>query len=186
MKRRVCWLLCFALSSSEELTEGLSSTVSALSARVAQLRSELQAAEEALAQARAEEDADLSLAPWEQPAVCNARMRTSHLLDASVYLTKQHALRAPFYIKAARKSFQKGLKQQQGIDKSNSDPFIKQHEGQLQVLGALDLAPDDPEIWLEAAKVSLSLASLGESEGPPEWLKINPRTSGGIKGPMMP
>lgn len=26
-----------------------------------------------------------------------------------------------------------GLKQQQGIDKSNSDPFIKQHEGQLQV-----------------------------------------------------
>ncbi len=28
-------------------------------------------------------------------AVCNARMRTAHLLDASTYLTKQHALRAP-------------------------------------------------------------------------------------------
>lgn len=162
MKRRICWLLCLTLSNSEELTEGPSATVSALSARVAQLRSELQAAEEALAEAQ---DADLSLAPWEQPAVCNARMRTSHLLEASAYLTKQHALRAPFYIKAARKSFQKGLKQQQGIDKSNSDPFIKQHEGQLQVLGALDLAPENPEIWLEAAKVSLSLASLGESEG---------------------
>ena len=116
-----------------------------------------------------------------------------------------------FYIKAARKSFQKatvqglkpklvfdltplcqGLKQQQGIDKSNSDPFIKQHEGQLQVpflfphlevclnsfwvklqddhfggkvafpglcqvLGALDLAPEDPEIWFEAGKVRASL-----------------------------
>ena len=74
-----------------------------------------------------------------------------------------------------------GLKQQQGIDKSNSDPFIKQHEGQLQVLpnrnnqwlqslqhcpvktprsrvsrkkvlGALDLAPESAEIWFEAGK----------------------------------
>lgn len=28
-------------------------------------------------------------------AVCNARMRTAEILDASAYLTKQHALRAP-------------------------------------------------------------------------------------------
>ena len=27
-----------------------------------------------------------------------------------------------------------GLKQAQGIDKSNRDPFIKQHEGQLQAM----------------------------------------------------
>lgn len=46
-----------------------------------------------------------------------------------------------------------------------------------EVLAALDLAPNNPEIWLEAAKVgavwvgslacevSLSLASLGDGEG---------------------
>eukprot|EP00913_Durusdinium_trenchii_P021163 g19885.t1 len=110
-------------------------------------------------------ESGLSLAPWAQPAVCNARLRTGDLREASEYLAKQHALRAPFYIEAARQSFQKGLKQLKGIDTSNSDPFIKQHEGQLQVLGALDLAPNDPQIWLEAAQVSVLLAALGESEG---------------------
>jgi len=160
MKPRLCWLLYWALGSNSEVPP----TVKELTERVAQLRADLQEAEHALAEAEAK-DQGLSLAPWAEPAVCNARMRTAHLLDASAYLTKQHALRAPFYIKAARKSFQQGLKQQQGIDKSNSDPFIKQHEGQLQVLGALDLAPEDAEIWFEAGKVSVSLASLGESEG---------------------
>ncbi|CAJ1449724.1 unnamed protein product, partial [Effrenium voratum] len=100
-------------------------------------------------------------------AVCNARIRSAEDArdSAAEYLAKQHALRAPFYLKAARKSFEKGLKQLKGIDKSNSDPFIKQHEGQLQVVGALDLAPDSADIWLEAGKVSLSLASLADSEG---------------------
>ncbi|CAK9011070.1 unnamed protein product [Durusdinium trenchii] len=135
-----------------------------LAERVERLRRELREAETQLAE-MPEEESGLSLAPWAQPAVCNARLRTGDLREASEYLAKQHALRAPFYIEAARQSFQKGLKQLKGIDTSNSDPFIKQHEGQLQVLGALDLAPNDPQIWLEAAQVSVLLAALGESEG---------------------
>ncbi|CAE7547359.1 unnamed protein product [Symbiodinium natans] len=152
------WLAC-ALQAAEAEAPSRA----ALEARVAALREELRAAEAAL---EAAEDDGTSTAPWlAGPAVCNARMRTADLPEAAEYLEKQHALRAPFYIKAARRSFQKGLKQVQGIDKSNSDPFIKQHEGQQQLLGALDLAPGSAEIWFDAAKVAVALASLTEPEG---------------------
>ena len=42
-----------------------------------------------------QEPFEIATACVEAEAVCNARMRTAHLLDASAYLTKQHALRAP-------------------------------------------------------------------------------------------
>lgn len=42
-----------------------------------------------------QEPLGIATACVEAEAVCNARMRTAHLLDASAYLTKQHALRAP-------------------------------------------------------------------------------------------
>ncbi|CAE7941345.1 unnamed protein product [Symbiodinium necroappetens] len=156
-------LLLTWFASSLSASEAAEATRATLEARVATLREELRAAEAALAAA---EDDGTSAAPWAAgPAVCNARMRTADLSAAAEYLEKQHALRAPFYIKAARRSFQKGLKQAQGIDKSNRDPFIKQHEGQLQLLGALDLAPGSAEIWFEAAKVAVALASLTDAEG---------------------
>mmetsp|Transcript_61300 Transcript_61300/g.143463 ORF Transcript_61300/g.143463 Transcript_61300/m.143463 type:complete len:507 (-) Transcript_61300:65-1585(-) len=154
------WLL---LAVSCAVCKAQASSRDALVARVAALREELRKAE---ADLEALEDDASSAAPWAVGAeVCNARMRTADLAGAAGYLEKQHALRAPYYIKAARQSFQKGLKQVQGIDKSNSDPYIKQHEGQLQLLGALDLAPGSAEIWYEAAKVAVALASLTEPEG---------------------
>lgn len=65
---------------------------------------------------------------------------------------------------------QVGLRQAKGEDKSNDDPFIKWHEGVLQLLGALDLAPDDPAIWRDAGKAVVTLGSL--SEDPPQQARI--------------
>jgi len=74
------------------------------------------------------------------------------------------AKRAPYYIKRARQLYRRGLLQKQGRDKTNSDPFIKGYEAQTQILGALDLDPDSPKIWLEAGKVLLALADIEEDE----------------------
>lgn len=57
------------------------------------------------------------------------------------------------------------MRQKLGEDKSNSDPFIKQYEGMTQIVGALELAPEDAGIWLEAGKVGVQLASLTEDSG---------------------
>jgi len=62
----------------------------------------------------------------------------------------------------ARRLFEKGLRQQQGKDKTNSDPFIALYDAQHQILGALDLASNNASIWRKAAQSTVMIASLGE------------------------
>eukprot|EP00933_Yihiella_yeosuensis_P007106 TRINITY_DN112010_c0_g1_i1.p1 TRINITY_DN112010_c0_g1~~TRINITY_DN112010_c0_g1_i1.p1 ORF type:complete len:519 (-),score=101.55 TRINITY_DN112010_c0_g1_i1:94-1650(-) len=142
--------------------------------KVAEAWKALRQAEEELAAARQDSMADKEAtmpAPWASKgsvlkSVCNARIRTANHSQASGYLMKEHAARAPFYIILAERSFKAGLKQLKKIDKTNSDPFIKQYEGMNQLVAAVDLDPENPAIWLEAGKTAVKLESLA-NEGLP-------------------
>lgn len=108
---------------------------------------------------------------------CTAKPRSpfrAHVKDldlARPWLVDESARRAPYYLRRARKLYARGLKQLSGKDKSNSDPFIKMYEAMMQILGALDLAPASADIWLEAGKVTLSLADLEEGGGQTQKMK---------------
>lgn len=82
--------------------------------------------------------------------------------EAVEWLRSENEKRAPYYLKAAERMVEKGYRQQQGIDKSNSDPFIALYDAQHQVLGALDLAPNNASTWLGAGKAVAFIASLDE------------------------
>jgi len=135
-------------------------------AKVAAARAELRRAEAELAEVRAEGAAAGGRLRSSAVAVstCNARIWAQDHVAAAAYLAKQHRLRAPYYIRSARRSFEAGLRQLKGEDKSNNDPYIKQYEGFNQLVGALELAPDDAQIWLDAGKVTVALASLADDK----------------------
>jgi len=143
-----------------------SAEVAAKEAQLARARAELRRAEAELAAAlekegRVDPGAEAS-SRTPSGSTCNARIWSQDPAPASAYLERQHRLRAPYYIRSALRSYTAGLLQAQGKDKSNDDPFIKWHEGVLQLLGALDLAPDDPEIWRDVGKATVTLGSLSE------------------------
>jgi len=82
--------------------------------------------------------------------------------EAVTWLSQENARRAPYYIAKARRMYQKALRQQMKLDKSNDDPFIALYDAQHQVLGALDLAPDNASIWARAGQATAMIASLSE------------------------
>uniref|UniRef100_A0A7S0AKS0 Uncharacterized protein n=1 Tax=Pyrodinium bahamense TaxID=73915 RepID=A0A7S0AKS0_9DINO len=79
-------------------------------------------------------------------------------------MNTENLRRAPYYLEDARKKYEKGLRQRNGIDKSNEDPFIALYDAQHQVLGALDLAPGNASVWLGAGQVTAMIASLDEDK----------------------
>mmetsp|Transcript_112356 Transcript_112356/g.194868 ORF Transcript_112356/g.194868 Transcript_112356/m.194868 type:complete len:473 (+) Transcript_112356:65-1483(+) len=80
------------------------------------------------------------------------------------WLDTENSRRAPYYLAQAQRMFEKGLRQQKGIDKSNNDPFIALYDAKHQVLGALDLAPNNASIWIGAGQVLLMMSTLDEDQ----------------------
>jgi len=79
-------------------------------------------------------------------------------------MNAENLKRAPYYIEEAKRKYEKGLRQHTGVDKSNSDPFIALYDAQHQVLGALDLAPDNASIWFGAGQATAMIATLDEDK----------------------
>jgi len=107
--------------------------------------------------------------PLAQDATCNAAGVGRFAFrdqEALRWANSENSKRAPYYIAAAKRLYEKGLRQRDGVDKSNSDPFIALYDAQHQVLGALDLDPGNAEIWREAGQVTAMIASLSEDSEP--------------------
>lgn len=83
--------------------------------------------------------------------------------DAVKWLNAENILRAPYYIAQAKRMYEKGVRQDKGIDKSNSDPFIALYDAQNQVLAALDLGAKNASVWLGASQATAMIASLSEN-----------------------
>jgi len=83
--------------------------------------------------------------------------------DAIRWLNSENAIRAPYYIAQAKRMYEKGVRQEKGIDKSNNDPFIALYDAQNQVLAALDLGANNASVWLGASQATAMIASLSEN-----------------------
>lgn len=80
------------------------------------------------------------------------------------WLDRENLKRAPYYLAQAQRMYEKGVRQKRGIDKSNNDPFIALYDAQNQVLGALDLAPNNASIWIGAGQVLTMMSTLDEDQ----------------------
>merc|ERR1719491_879066 len=91
--------------------------------------------------------------------VGRAAFRSREALD---YIEAENAKRAPYYLKQAHRLFKKGIRQAKGIDKSNNDPYIASYDAQHQILGALDLSPNNASTWMGAGKATVLLGALDD------------------------
>ena len=114
-----------------------SSLVALKKAELADARAQVRRAEEELAEALRQEaegkGEDFSSSCAVSASTRLARIRATNPGAAAEYLSTQHRLRSPYYLKRARQLYEAGLRQLRREDRSNEDPFIKQYEGYNQV-----------------------------------------------------
>lgn len=88
--------------------------------------------------------------------------------SALQFMTDENERRAPFYLHQGEELFEKAVKQKNGIDKSNDDPFIALYDAKHQVLAALELAPENATVWFGAGKIMARIAALDSEAGSSE------------------
>lgn len=183
-RRRSTWgrhfpSLLLALAQSVGASGDLETLRAQKEANVAAARAALQRAEEELAAFREDSCPASSskcrpgrgeMAAEVAASTCNARIQAANVSAAAEYVAQHHARRALHYLQSAQKRHKAGLRQLQGKDKSNPDPFIKQYDGFNQLLAALDLSPRSADVWLAAGKAALGLATLTEGSAVPQAL----------------
>jgi len=148
------------------LFEARSQGVADLAAQVAEARAAVRRAEEELAQALEQEvaesrDASVISAMSSGAGACHARITAKSHGDAAQYLTAQHKLRAPYYLRSAWKRYEEGL--YWGKRKDITNPFIMEYAGIVQVVAALELDSENATTWLEAGKVASALVTLSDN-----------------------